>query len=175
MPDRSSQCGVSLIEVLVAMLVLSVGLMGAGGMLAMSARSTHSAYLRSQVTLLAQGMADRMQANPLAVWSGDYDGVYPGAALRDCATGCTPNQLAAYDKGAWSSQLAALLTADTRASIACNSSGLAYLPTAEQLALRPPFGGSCRMTVRWIEQGIGALGFADGGHARQTFAWEFQP
>jgi type IV pilus assembly protein PilV len=172
---RPSQRGVSLIEVLVAVLIFSIGVIGAAGLLVMSARASHAAYMHSQVTFLAQSMADRMQANPMGVWSGAYNGAYPNKANQDCATGCTPWQLAQHDQGIWSSQLTTFLSSDAQASIDCNNSGLAYTPTSTQWALRPPYGGSCKMKVSWTEQGIGALGSDQNDHAQQTFAWEFQP
>ena len=175
MSYRPSERGVGLIEVLIALLVLSVGLMGAAGLQVMASRSNHSAFQRSQMTFLAQGMADRMQANPVGVWAGDYNGSYPSATTEDCGGGCAPRQLALHDKGIWSSQLTSLLAADTQADIACSSNGLPYVPASDQLALRPPYGGSCTMTVSWTEQGIGAAGSAANDQARQTFAWEFQP
>jgi type IV pilus assembly protein PilV len=175
MPYLPFQRGVTLIEVLVAILLFSIGLMGVAGMLVMSARSTHSAYLRSQVSFLAQGMADRMQANPIGVWTGDYNGTYPNTIWQDCTAGCTPRQLAIHDKGIWSGQLKTFLSTDVQANISCGSRGLAYIPGSDELGLRPPYGGSCTMTVSWTEQGIGLAGSDQNDHARQTFAWEFQP
>jgi type IV pilus assembly protein PilV len=175
MPCLPAQRGVTLIEVLVAMLIFSVGLMGVAALLVMSARSSHAAYLRTQVTFLAQSMADRMLANPIAVWMGDYNDTYPNGASQDCTAGCTPRQLALHDKGIWSSQLASFLSPDVQASIACSRAGLAYVPTPDQLAMRPPYGGSCKMKVSWTEQGIGAAGSSKNESAPQTFDWEFQP
>jgi type IV pilus assembly protein PilV len=173
MPYRPSQRGVSLIEVLIAVLIFSVGALGAAGLLLTAARSSHSAYLRTQVTFLAQGMADRMQANPMAVWMGDYNGAYPSS--QDCAAGCTPRQLAMHDQGIWSSQLTTFLPLDAQARIDCSHSELAYAPTPEQWALRPPYGGSCKMEVRWTEQGTAMPGADQNDRAQQTLAWEFQP
>jgi type IV pilus assembly protein PilV len=175
MPYGWFQRGVTLIEVLVAILIFSIGVMGVAGMLVMSARSTHSAYLRSQVTFLAQGMVDRMQANPVGVWTGDYNGTYPDSQHQDCAAGCTPRQLAMHDKEVWSGQLKTFLPPDVRATISCSSQGLAYVPASDQLGLRPPYGGTCTMKVAWTEQGIGLAGSDKNDRARQTFAWEFQP
>ncbi|GLQ46406.1 hypothetical protein GCM10007862_14570 [Dyella lipolytica] len=171
----SHQRGVTLIEVLIAVLIFSIGLVGVAGLLMMSARSNHAAYLRTQVTFLAQSMADRMQANSIGVWRGDYDGTYPNGKTQDCAAGCTPQQLALHDQGAWSSQLVTFLPAGVAASIACNKAGVAVAPTADQLALRPPYGGTCKMTVAWTELGNGATDFTGNDQPPQTFAWEFQP
>jgi type IV pilus assembly protein PilV len=175
MPNSRLQRGVSLIEVLVAVLIFSIGLIGAAGLLVMSARSSHSAYLRTQVTFVAQGMADRMGANLIGVWRGDYNGDYPNQASQDCAAGCTPRQQAAHDKGVWSRQLTTFLSADAQANISCNTSGLTYVARPDEWALRAPYGGTCTMKVTWSEQGIGAVGSEKNDHARETLAWEFQP
>jgi type IV pilus assembly protein PilV len=159
-----------LIEVLVAMLVFSVGLIGAAGLMAMAARSNQAAYLRTQVTFLAQNMAERMQANSIGVWNGDYSGIYPDASAQDCAAGCTPAQLAQHDRQRWSSQLKIFLPAGAEARIRCSHGDLAYAPTREQILQRPPYGGSCSMFVSWPERRL----VADDGPS-QIFAWEFQP
>jgi type IV pilus assembly protein PilV len=169
------QRGVTLIEVLVALLIFSIGMLGVAGLLMMAARSVHGAYLRTQVTFLAQGMADRMSANLVGVWKGYYNGAYPAPGTQSCAGGCTPQQLAEHDKVRWSSQLDTFLPAGSQAEIHCRQTGVAYAPTADQLALRPSYGGSCSMTVTWPERAAGSDTRRDGAQPTQTFAWEFQP
>lgn len=61
-PIRCQQ-GFTLIEVLIAALVLAVGLLGLAGLQATSVKMNHSAYLRSQATMLAYEIADAMRAN----------------------------------------------------------------------------------------------------------------
>lgn len=170
----SRQRGVSLIEVLVSVLIFSIGLVGLAGLLVMATRSNHAAYLRTQVTFLADGMADRMRANPMGVWGGAYNRTdYPAAAsTAGCSAGCTPTELATYDRNLWSSQLRTFLPNPT-ARIDCAADGAGYAPSSNQLAMRPPYGGSCAMHISWSERGAG-----DGAHraaATQTFDWEFQP
>ncbi len=63
-PSPRVQRGVSMIEVLVAVLIFTVGLIGLGGLLITATKSNASAYVRTQVTFLANNMADRMRANP---------------------------------------------------------------------------------------------------------------
>ena len=58
--------GFTLIEVLVAVLVFSFGLLGIAGMMTISVKSNHNGYLRSQANFLAENMVDRMRANPVA-------------------------------------------------------------------------------------------------------------
>ena len=55
--------GFTLLEVLIALVILSVGLLGLAGLQTTGLRNNHSAYLRSQATLLAYDIADRIRAN----------------------------------------------------------------------------------------------------------------
>lgn len=177
------QRGISLIEVLVAVLIFSIGLIGMAGLMVMAARSNHAAYLRTQVTFLADSMADRMRANPIGVWSGWYNGAnFPTDAKASCdvlvivaaggQAGCSPEQLAAHDKYAWSQMLKNLLPGAS-ARIACTGAGaVGYNPTA-QINARPPYGGTCEMTLSWTERGAGSGMY--GKAVTQTFAWVFQP
>jgi type IV pilus assembly protein PilV len=175
MQHAPSQRGLTLIEILIALLIFSVGLMGVAGMLVMSARSVHAAYLRTQVTFLAQNMADRMSANVIGVWKGYYNGSYPGADAQSCSDGCTPQQWAAHDKAIWSNQLATFLPSAAKANISCSNAGIFYTPTPDQMSLRPPYGGSCSMTITWAERGLAISDLSTGNQSLQTFAWEFQP
>ncbi len=64
--------GLSLIEILVTVVVLSVGLLGIAGMQAFGMRFNHDSYVRSQATILANELIERMHANPDAVSNDDY-------------------------------------------------------------------------------------------------------
>lgn len=55
--------GVGMLEVLVALLVLSIGVLGVAQLQGLSTRQNHDAYLRSQATFLAFSIADRMRSN----------------------------------------------------------------------------------------------------------------
>lgn len=173
---KSRQRGVSLIEVLMAVLIFSIGLIGLAGLLVVSTRSNHTAYLRTQVTFLANNMAARMSANPVGVWSGNYNSaVYPiAAASAGCGVGaaCDAAGLATHDQQVWSTQLRTFLPNPT-ASIACTGAGSAGYDPTSQLNHRPPYGGNCLMKINWTERGAGDQ--AHRGAATQTFAWEFQP
>lgn len=57
------QSGFTLLEVLISILVLSIGLLGLAGVMASSMRNSHSAYQRTQATWLAYDMIDRMRVN----------------------------------------------------------------------------------------------------------------
>ena len=68
-----SQAGSSLLEVLVAVVVLSIGLLGLAGLQMTSIKSSHSAYMRSQATLLAYDLADRARATRVLTQAGRLD------------------------------------------------------------------------------------------------------
>lgn len=63
------QRGFTLLEVLIALVVLSIGLLSLAGLQATGLRNNHSAYLRSQATLLAYDAIDRIRANRSAAAS----------------------------------------------------------------------------------------------------------
>lgn len=60
------QSGFTLLEVLIAILVISIGLLGLAGLMASSMRNSHSAYQRTQATWLAYDIIDRMRVNRAA-------------------------------------------------------------------------------------------------------------
>ena len=66
------QAGVSLLEVLIAVLVLSVGLLGIAGLQTANLRNTQSAHQRTVAVLLAASMAERIRANPVAAITGVF-------------------------------------------------------------------------------------------------------
>ncbi|MET0329818.1 MAG: type IV pilus modification protein PilV [Dyella sp.] len=166
---RERQRGVSLIEVLVAVLIFSIGLIGLAGLLVMATRSNQVAYLRTQASFLASGMADRMRANPWGVWSGSYNGNYPTTTNQTCdsTSACSPANLAVRDKFVWSNALSEFLPG-VSASINCAAGGAA----PADFMSRPPYGGSCVMKIFWAEQAVMGTGQAA---AQQTLSLTFQP
>jgi type IV pilus assembly protein PilV len=99
--------GFTLIEVLIAVLILSLGLLGMAGLQATSLKANSSAATRGQATLLAYDMIDRMRANRDAALAGTYNntsGTAPTTGGSDCqANGatCDANAMAAYDLNQW--------------------------------------------------------------------------
>ena len=110
--QRPHQSGFTLIEVLIAVLVLSIGLLGLAGLQATSLRNNTSAYQRSTATIQAYDIADRMRANIPEVSSGTYvfSGIPTGAV--SCSP-CSTAQIAKIDKQDWNTANAALLPGGT--------------------------------------------------------------
>lgn len=106
---EKAETGFTLLEVLVALLVLSVGLLGLAALQTFSLKLNHQAYERTQATLLIDDIIDRMRANPEGVAAGAYNSVGPGSppgyvncATSDCRTG---TNLANYDVAMWKSAI----------------------------------------------------------------------
>lgn len=103
-----SPAGFTLVEVLVALFVLSVGLLGAAAMQA-KARALHTdAAMYSNALLIAISLAERMRANPVAMSVADASNPYlqmdidsraPPTPAPPCFgdANCTPSGLAAFD------------------------------------------------------------------------------
>jgi len=109
---RTTQTGFTLLEVLVAVVVLSVGLLGLAGLQATGLAQNNTAYQRTQATLLAYDILDRMRANYEGVRLGYYDS-FTGGTQTDpgciTSTGCTVAQLYEYDNWAWGAKIASTL------------------------------------------------------------------
>ena len=80
---RWSQAGVGLIEVLVAVLVLSIGFLGIAALQAMSLSTNNSAMARSMATIASYSIMDAMRADIANAKAGAYN---TSTALK--ATAC---------------------------------------------------------------------------------------
>ena len=58
--------GFTLIEVLIALVILSVGLLGLAGLQIISLKNNQSTYARGQANLMAMDVIDRIRANPVS-------------------------------------------------------------------------------------------------------------
>lgn len=149
-----TQHGFSLFEVLIAVFVLSVGLVGIAGLQVTSKQSNFEAVQRATAVSLAQDIIERMRANPdqLSVYTNAGAGrALTGTTMTavDCSGGCTPTQLAQYDLYEWEQTLNGI-TAQNGAS---NRGGLT-LPTA---CITGPDGGSGTYTVAIAWRGLTRL------------------
>lgn len=94
--------GFYLLEILIAVVVLSIGLLGIGNLQLKSKRANFESSQRSVAALLAQDMLVRMRANPSALdiyTSGGNGRTLTGSSILtgSCTANCTHNQLANFD------------------------------------------------------------------------------
>jgi type IV pilus assembly protein PilV len=104
------QRGFTLLEVLIALVVLAVGLLGLAALQNLGLRYGNESYERSQATLLIYEMIDRMRANPSGVRGGSYDGFATYTNSPPATSGCTTaicdnNAMAIYDVNQWISAI----------------------------------------------------------------------
>ncbi|MBT8130924.1 MAG: type IV pilus modification protein PilV [Gammaproteobacteria bacterium] len=108
---KRMQKGFTLIEVLIAVIVLGIGLTGMAGLQIVSLRGSQQAYQRTQATIYAYDVLDRMRANVVATRNGDYDTAIDDdtSALELCfgaSANCTPAEFADHDRRQWRTELA---------------------------------------------------------------------
>ena len=106
--STKSVSGIGLLEVLIAVLLISVGFLAVARMQVEGMRFSQSAYYRSQGYFMANEIIDRMRANLQGVAAGAYDDKSTDSsyAAPDCSTAvCTPVQIALKDLSEWRANL----------------------------------------------------------------------
>lgn len=111
---RRNHSGFTLIEVLVTVVVVSIGLLGLAGLQINGLRANLSSEARSKATLLASDIIERMRANPLGVANNDYANIdtagigcnatpdpFCSNTSSAVAASCTPTEMAAFDAWVW--------------------------------------------------------------------------
>lgn len=111
--DTKHNRGFTLIEVLVSVLILGVGLLGLASLQANSLRNNHSVYLRTQASLLAYDLIDRIRANKnTAIISNtyliDFDEAPENVTnCQNTGANCTGTDMALFDINQWKCTLGA--------------------------------------------------------------------
>ena len=103
-----NQIGTTLIEVLIAAVVVSVGLVGLAALQTLSVKNNHSAYLRTQATFIVYDMVDRMRTNIATAQAGSYVtalGAAPSGTTNCNISACTASDLATFDINEWKCSL----------------------------------------------------------------------
>jgi type IV pilus assembly protein PilV len=137
--QRRLQKAFSMVETLVALVVLAVGLLGIAALYVTTLRSGGSAIAHTQAVYLANDMADRIRANPKA-----KDAYQAAGAKKDCmAAACNATDMAAFDLDIWQTQIKTTLPGTTKGEILFLD-GVNGLPA------------TYRIVVSWSEQGVDA-------------------
>jgi type IV pilus assembly protein PilV len=118
---QSLQSGVGLIEVLVAVLVLSIAFLGIAALQAMSMSTNNSAMARSMATIASYSILDAMRADLVTAKAGTYNTTVIANACPDTSAGT----LASAQLAQWCTQLGQTLgaTANTKGLVACTDTG----------------------------------------------------
>lgn len=112
---KAAASGFSLIEVLVALLVLSIGLLGLAALQTTGLKLNHQSYERTQAVMQAYDIIDRMRANRSGS-DRSINGIYQSVAIgnqpgsTNCqSVSCNVSQLAEYDIRQWNATNGTLL------------------------------------------------------------------
>jgi type IV pilus assembly protein PilV len=104
--------GLTLVEILIALLVLSIGLLGLAGLQTTSLKFNTSAYYRTQATTLAYDLADRMRANRQAALNGLYNVGFQDPPPA-CGAAVAGGSVAEQDIAIWRDALACRIPRST--------------------------------------------------------------
>jgi len=158
---RNKYSGFTLIEILITLIIMSIGLLGMASLQMNSLRSNQGAYLRSQASMLSYDMADRMRANAERGIAGDYNGfdtagtVPTDPGCMDSVAGCTAAQQSDTDKFEWASRVNG------------TGAGIALLPDAKGTITRGA-GNLFTIEIDWTETGN-----TTNATANTTFSFNF--
>lgn len=174
---RARDAGFSLVEVMVAVMVMSVGLLGIAKMQALALSSTTTSRMRSLMSLEAASLASTMRAdraywstettNPLTVQIGAGAVTSNDANLQvgtTCTSACTSTQIAVNDLQEWATELSSLAPGTTSV-VTCTP------PPAKTPLLTPV---SCQVVISWTEKLVASNAqqalqeAAQGGSTTQT-------
>lgn len=108
--ELSRNTGFSMIELLVAVLVMGVGVLGITGLQVVSLQNNGSALIRGQAVQLSYEILDRIRANPLGTPAGNaYNNIslaqVPAAATNCEAGPCSEAQMSVFDIAVWKCSL----------------------------------------------------------------------
>lgn len=120
------QSGATLIEVLITVVVMSVGLLGIAALQIMAVRNSQQSLQQSLATMYTYAILDSMRANRAAALRGAYN-------VTNLCTAPTGTGLPDGDRAFWLNAAKAQLGGSTCGDIACNTSG------------------ACTSTLRWSD------------------------
>ncbi len=138
---RHRQQGVTLIEAMIALLVISIGLLGIAALQITAMSQNTSSLNHSQAVWIAYNMSDRIRANTTEF--NTYIGIDTNNSYnQDCMSGaCTTGMMVTADATDWGNLIAAL-------------------PAGRGIIANDPDGLS--ITVMWDDDGTGATGTGCG-------------
>lgn len=141
--NHRRQAGIGMIEVLIAVLVVSIGFLGMAALQAKALSTNNSAMARSMATVSTYSILDAMRADILQARQGAYNGTVTADACPAAGASLASTQL-----NAWCTQLGSALgaVATTSGNINCSASNT----------------GDCTITIQFDDSRAGK-----GGEANQ--------
>ena len=150
--ERTSR-GMTLVEILVTVVLISVGLLGIAALQLTTLRSNQEALIRSQASELANDILDRMRANQAGFLADQYNVDFDGTGPAGTAAG--------NDLAAWQAEIDRLLPG-AGAALPDGAGG------AAGRIQRTPGTNIVTITIRWSEREDRVLGDASGSGSFET-------
>ncbi len=161
--NAHKQSGFSLIEIMIAALILSIGILGVASLQIIGMKGTHQSYMKQQAMGIVQSLTERMHSNKQAVIAGDYVvldsaafdcGILPvcsdsssNCSVADIATVDLHNLICGYKKG----------SAPSTGGVKTVTAGdVSSLIDGELIVTCPTVcaTGDVQIDVRWSERGL---------------------
>lgn len=150
------QRGIALMEILITLLVLSIGLLGAAQLQLLSLNNAQASRTRINATLIASDLAERIRANPMVLELEEDDIAYLSITATEgvqaqapddpaCINGCEPADQSAVDTREWLENLV-----DVEGVAADGSAYKAVLPNATAEVTRTA-EKRIRLVLSWQE------------------------
>jgi type IV pilus assembly protein PilV len=154
--------GFSMIELLVAVLVMGIGVLGITALQMVSLQNNRGALQRAEAVQLAYDMMDRIRANPSGTPPGaDYDNLDledgPPATVNCNDQECTQAQMVSFDQAVWKCSLGGYNEEDTCQTLR-NTDAIAGEDDQPGLtegdgSVTVDGNGMITVTVQWTETG----------------------
>lgn len=144
------QQGFSLIELLVAVVILAVGILGIAGLQVVALQQNRGALYRAEATMLANDIMDRVRVNTNTTYTSLIDQDPPAGASNCGNAECTPAEMADYDIAQWKCQINDL-DADGNPFAICASLGITGALPGGAGAINKA-GGVYEVTVQWTDR-----------------------
>jgi type IV pilus assembly protein PilV len=102
LPTVSQHRGFTMLELLVSLVILSVGLLGVAMLQTKGQQFNHMSYLYTQANYLAYDVMDRIRANGTIAKTGQYAKGLPAELSSDCTKStCSAGQMVDFDLYSW--------------------------------------------------------------------------
>ena len=155
---KKTEAGFTLTELLVTLVIASIGILGVAGLQAKSLQLTRDANFRASAIIAANDLLDRVRVNSTQTYALAITDVPPAAAANCAATACTTAQLAAYDLARWACSVRSTNLAGEAYPI-CTTLGISgSLPLgASSISSVAGATGIYEVEVRWASDGLQTL------------------
>jgi len=148
--SRARQSGIGMIEVLIAVLVVSIGFLGMAALQARALSTNNSAMARSMATIASYSILDAMRADIVNAKLGSYNTTVTASGCPSVPT--TGGTLAEWQLNAWCGQLGQALgaVASTTGTVNCTSAG------------------DCTVTIQFDDSRAGTVNTDVGSNAQKV-------